>query len=460
MPAPATFEHFERELGRLVEQFGRHLDAYKGASYDEANVRKDFLDPFFRALGWDMDNRAGRIPKDREVEIESRTQIGGRNRPADYLFRAEGRERFVCEAKKPAGDLDAGHAFQAKRYAWNKDLPLALLTDFEELKVYLVGGRPHRDEPDAGLWKTWHFRQFPLVARELWNLLSREAVAGGGIDRLIDALPKRPTGRGKARQQWLLKPDRTRALDADFLNFLDEARRGLASDLWRLNDHEALLAGNRLNDAVHRILDRLLFLRICEDRDMDTGERLDTLVAKWRRASGEDDAGRRARQQPLALREEPPAAGGRAEPAGSLWRAVVRHLRALDRRPPSHVPFFNGNLFKPHFSEELAVGDEWLAGFIGDLSDEETPYLFDVIPVEILGTIYERFLGKVVRPHGRGITVEEKPEVRKAGGVYYTPRYIVDYIVEQTVGKLVAGQPPEATLKLRILDPACGSGSF
>jgi hypothetical protein len=159
----------------------------------------------------------------------------------------------------------------------------------------------------------------------------------------------------------------------------------------------------------------------------------------------------------------------------------------LDRRPPSHVPFFNGNLFKPHFSETLIVGDEWLAGFIADLSDDESPYLFNVIPVEILGSVYERFLGNVLRPRGNGVQLEPKPEVRKAGGVYYTPRYIVNYIVEQTVGKLLddigrdepparpqsdskAGEPPARpyplkdfatrTEKLRLLDPACGSGSF
>jgi hypothetical protein len=458
MSAPATFEHFERELNRLVDQFGKHLAAYKGANYDEANVRKDFLDPFFRALGWDMDNRAGLIPKDREVEIESRTRIGGRNKRADYLFRADGRDRFVCEAKKPAEELDYRHAFQAKRYAWNKGVPVAVLTDFEELKIYVVGGRPYRDQPEVGQWKAWHFRQFPLVARELWELLSRETVAGGQLDRLIEALPKKPTGKGKAKQQWLLKPDRTRALDTDFLNFLDEARQDLARDLYRLNDHDDLLADNRLNEAVHRILDRLLFLRICEDRDIDTGTRLASIVETWRRNYGQE-TGRKARQQSL-LEESPDYVAAGGVPRDSLWSAIVAHFRALDRRPPSHVPFFNGNLFKPHFSEEIAVGDEWLADFIGELSDEESPYLFDVISVEILGTIYERFLGKVVRPHGRGITVEEKPEVRKAGGVYYTPRYIVDYIVEQTVGKLVADQPPEATLKLRLLDPACGSGSF
>ena len=106
------------------------------------------------------------------------------------------------------------------------------------------------------------------------------------------------------------------------------------------------------------------------------------------------------------------------------------------------------------------VGDDWLAGFVADLSDDESPYLFNYIPVEILGTIYERFLGKIVRPQGRGVTIEEKPEVRKAGGVYYTPRYIVEYIVAQTVEKLLRDAKPEATLKLHFLDPACGSGSF
>ena len=130
---------------------------------------------------------------------------------------------------------------------------------------------------------------------------------------------------------------------------------------------------------------------------------------------------------------------------------MARHCPAFpgSRPPPPHphVPFFNGNLFKPHFTETLVIGDEWLAAFISELSADESPYLFSEIPVEILGSVYERFLGKVVRPQGRGITIEEKPEVRKAGGVYYTPRYIVDYIVEQTAGKLldeIAGRPHPA----------------
>jgi hypothetical protein len=462
MPKAASFESFEKELNRLVGIFERGLAEFRSSGYVEAQLRDDFLSPFFRALGWDLENSAGLIQTKREAEIESRTEIGGRQKRADYLFRTDGHNRFVCEAKKPAEMLHAGCAFQAKRYAWNKDLPLSILSNFEEFKIYIVGGKPHTDEPLAGLWKSWHFRQLPIIAQEIWNLLARDRVAAGSIDQLLETLPKTPTGKGKARQQWLIKPDRSRSLDVDFLNFLDEARRDLASDLIRHNDRADLLEGSKLNEAVQHILDRILFLRICEDRDIDTGTRLDSIRQTWRR-NFEKEEGGRAHQKPLELHDAPLAdygySGIRA-PKDSLWRGIVRHFRALDRRPPSHVPFFNGNLFKPHFSEELIVGDDWLAGFVADLSDDESPYLFNYIPVEILGTIYERFLGKIVRPQGRGVTIEEKPEVRKAGGVYYTPRYIVEYIVAQTVEKLLRDDKPEATLKLHFLDPACGSGSF
>lgn len=474
MPTDATFESFEKELNRLVESFGKRVAELKSADYNEAKLRDDFLNPFFRALGWDMENRAGLIQREREVEIESATQIGGGRKRADYLFRTDKREQFICEAKKPAEELHARYAFQAKRYAWNKNVPVAVLTDFEEFKIFIVGGKPYLDEPQAGEWKSWHYRQYPLIARELWDLLARDKIAAGSIDAALDSLPRRAAGTGRARQQWLIRPDRTRALDNDFLEFLDETRRDLASDIYKNNDHDELLEGNKLTESVQRIIDRILFLRICEDRDIDTGERLQTIVERWRKKTGNEDTGRRAHRQPFELREEPPAnygGDGIRAPKDSLWRAVVRHFRALDRRPPTHVPFFNGNLFKPHFTETLVIGDEWLAGFIGELSDDESPYLFNVIDVEILGSVYERFLGNVVRPHGKGITVEPKPEVRKAGGVYYTPRYIVNYIVEQTAGKLldeIAAEKEDEgvkafaarTEKLRLLDPACGSGSF
>ncbi|MCW5548185.1 MAG: N-6 DNA methylase, partial [Opitutaceae bacterium] len=270
------------------------------------------------------------------------------------------------------------------------------------------------------------------------------------------------------RQGYLIKPDRTRALDSDFLNFLDGVRQQLGSDLLKHNDRADLLSGHRLNEAAQRIIDRLVFLRICEDRGIDTGTLLETLFTGWYRQQPE------SRQPKLrkvshqthlrfgsAAEEEPGNAYTPRQPAeGGLYRELTEHIRALDQRPPSYKPFFNGQLFKPHFSEDLVVGDEWLANFILDLTADDSGYNFADIKVEILGDAYERFLGHILVPKGRGTAIEEKPEVRKAGGVYYTPRYITDYIVEQTIGRLLDGKTPKEVEKLRFLDPACGSGSF
>lgn len=292
-------------------------------------------------------------------------------------------------------------------------------------------------------------------------MLARPSVAAGSIEKLIESLPRKPL-KGKARQQWLIKPDRTRAVDAEFLRYLDEQRRELASDIYRHNPASIVTAGDQLNEAVQRVIDRVLFLRICEDRDIDTGRPLARILDDW--LENQPDSPLRAKPQPLPnlVRDDDEAARryGAKPPPAPFYQALVRHFQALDRRPATHIPYFNGQLFKPHFSEELKVGDEFLANFIRDLSADDSNYLFSSLPVEILGSVYERFIGKTVRPKGVGITVDEKPEVRKAGGVYYTPRYIVSYIVEQTVGQLLAGKSPKQVEKLRILDPSCGSGSF
>ena len=147
MPAPATFETFSAELSRLVVKFAKEFKAVTDSGYLEARLRDDYLNPLIRALGWDLENHAGLIQIKREIEIESRTDVAGRAKRADYLFRTDGIDRLICEAKKPREDLGPRAAFQAKRYAWNKTLALALLTDFEELNIYVVGSKPRKDEP-------------------------------------------------------------------------------------------------------------------------------------------------------------------------------------------------------------------------------------------------------------------------------------------------------------------------
>ena len=194
-----------------------------------------------------------------------------------------------------------------------------------------------------------------------------------------------------------------RTVDADFLDFIETQRERLAKDLVKSNPRYTR-TDEVLNESIQRILDRILFVRICEDRDIDTGRSLELICQEWKNI--------RTAKSPLYPR-------------------FVAHFNALDQT-------FNGALFRRgHESERLHVSDDFLNDLVGDLSSEDSPYLFNTLPVEILGSVYERFIGKVVRiTKGGRVKVELKPDVRKAGGVFYTPAYIVDHIVSQTVGKL------------------------
>ena len=138
------------------------------------------------------------------------------------------------------------------------------------------------------------------------------------------------------------------------------------------------------------------------------------------------------------------------------WEDFVAASRRLDG-------IYNGIVFKQHDildGAKFRVDDNAFADICESLAHVNSPYDFDAIPIHILGSIYERFLGKVIVATDKRVRVEEKPEVRKAGGVYYTPEYIVRYIVENTVGKLIAGKTPDQIAEMRFADIACGSGSF
>jgi len=425
-PHIITFKEFKSKLNDLVSQFESNFSHYKSKGYDEAALRNDVLNPFWRALGWDMENLQGLPQQIREVEIESRVNIAGRKKKADYLFRTDGINRFVCEAKKPLEEISR-FAFQVQRYAFNMQLYTAVLSNFEELYIYVVGGRPDAKIPFEPVVK-YSFRQYPLLAEKLWNLFSREKVSAGSLDQFISELPKRPI-KGKARQGWLIQPDRIRKVDKEFLFYLEESRRELAKNIVQHNPGR-VWDENNLNEAVQRILDRIIFIRICEDRDIDVNGTLESIVKNWKEAQI---------RQPF-------------------YPLLVRLFGILDK---GSKRAFNGGLFAPHFSEQLELSDDFLLDFIDELSGEESPYLFNIIPVEILGSIYERFIRKRIKivPSGN-VKITDKPDAGKAEGVYYTPQYIVDFIVDRAVGPLVKDKTPEEVSRLRILDPACGSGSF
>ena len=404
-----------KEITALVERFDRNREAYRSSQYNETQLRREFLDPFFEALGWDVTNKQGHAEAYKDVIHEDAIKIGGYTKAPDYCFRIGGTRKFFVEAKKPAVDIkDAiDPAYQLRRYAWSAKLPLSILTDFEEFAVYDCRMKPTpADKASTARTIYATYSEYPQRWDEIASIFSREAVLKGSFDKYVES--------SKAKKG-------TAEVDDAFLVEIESWRDLLAHNLALRNPK---LGIHELNFSVQRTIDRIIFLRICEDRGIEEYGRL---MAQLN--------------------------------GGEVYARLCQLFQRADER-------YNSGLF--HFRQEkdraeppdeltlrLSVDDKPLKEIIKNLYYPDSPYEFSVLPADILGHVYEQFLGKVIRlTSGHRAVVEDKPEVKKAGGVYYTPTYIVDYIVKNTVGELLQGKTPKQVAKLRILDPACGSGSF
>jgi len=429
-----------REVSGLVTRFERNLADYKAPTYNETQVRREFIDPLFKALGWDVDNEQGYAEAYKDVIHEDAIKVGGATKAPDYCFRIGGVRKFFLEAKKPAVPLkdQPEPAFQLRRYAWSARLPLSILTDFEELAVYDCRIRPHKnDKPSTARTMYFTYDQYLDRWDELASVFSREEVLKGSFDRYAESTRRK---RGTAE------------VDVEFLREIERWREVLAANFALRNRN---LCVRDLNFGVQRTIDRIIFLRMCEDRGIEQYGQL------------------------LGLCGGP-----------TIYPRLGQVFRRADERYNSSLFYFTPEAGREP-PDELTLGldldDKPLKEILRSLYYPESPYEFSVLAPEILGQVYEQFLGKVIRlTKAHRAKVEEKPEVRKAGGVYYTPTYIVDYIVKHTVGKLLEGKTPASvgpdpkpspkrkrgggTVKrklgrgrdapLRVLDPACGSGSF
>lgn len=435
-----SFEKSLIEISRLVDDFKANESHYLDPSYSEADVRNDFINKFYIALGWDVRHETQKNPYEQEVRVEKPVQFAKAQKRADYSFSINPNFRtvkFFVEAKKPAHALEnKDYYFQTARYGWNANTPIAVLTDFEEFHIIDCRFRP--DINDALNYKIekFHYTDYADEEkfRKIYYLFSREAVADNSIEKYVDALPK-PRGK-KAKGLKAV----TQTIDESFLEELDEIRNDLAKSFKKNNTH---LSSEELTEATQRTIDRLVFIKFLEDKLIEP----DHYVSKF------------VGPHPVSL--SLPRRGTKEkveEKTGvdSAWEKFIRVSRTLDAK-------YNGVVFKKSLIDTRNIiepDDKTFSAICEELSHENTPYNFDAIPIHILGSIYERFLGKVVNATDKRVTIEEKPEVRKAGGVYYTPQYFVNYIVDNTVGKLIEGKTSKEIAKMRFADIACGSGSF
>lgn len=397
-------------IENLVERFAEHRKEYHLPDYNEQKTRQDFINPFFKALGWDIDNEKGASEAYREVIYEDKVIVKGKAKAPDYGFRLAGsasKRLFYVEAKKPSVPLKTNKeaAYQLRRYGSSAQALVSILTNFEDFIIYDCSKVPNlNDSATVARLKHISFEDYIKEFDFIYDTFSHEAVTKGRFDKFIQS---GATKKG------------TDTLDKRFVESLDQWRKYLATSIAlnnrKINDEE-------LNFAVQLTIDRLIFLRFCEDRAVEPYGRLQKAVSK-----------------------------------GDGYKNLFELFRQADDK-------YNSGLFdfdKDTITSKLKVDNKVIKYVIEELYYPKCNYEFSVMPVEIIGNAYEQFLGKVIRiTPSRGVKIEEKPEVRKAGGVFYTPQYIVEYIVKNTVGKLIDGKTPKDIEKIKIVDPACGSGSF
>ena len=440
----------------LVETFDRNIDAYRSSQYNETQLRREFIDPFFEQLGWDVANKAGHAHAYKDVIHEDAISVGSSTKAPDYCFRIGGTRKFFLEAKKPSINIkdDPEPAYQLRRYAWSAGLPLSILTDFEEFAVYDCLSRPKQtDRASTARIMYLTYNQYLDNWSKIAAIFAREAVLKGSFDKFAAST------KGKRG---------TTTVDVVFLAEIEKWRDMLAKIIALRNTN---LSQPEINFAVQCTIDRILFLRMCEDRGIERYGQLQSI-----------SSGDRTYPRLCEIFEK----------ADQKYNSGLFHFHLEPGRttPPDTL------------TPTITIDDKDLKWILYNLYYPQCPYEFSVLPPEILGNVYEQFLGKVITlTPAHHAKIEDKPEVKKAGGVYYTPAYIVDYIVKNTVGKLINDPAanvipsaveesiqachserseeshssianrkskienhkpltPKQIENIKILDPACGSGSF
>ena len=386
-------EKAKEEIKLLVDKYNRLVEAGRVKSYNEEMTKKDFILPLFRALGWSVEDSE-------EVTAEEKISKGR----VDYAFRIQSIPKLFLEAKSLREDLEKTEfAEQAINYAWHKGATWAILTDFEGIKVFNAEWKS--SNPLQNLFFSLNCSQFLDRFEQLW-LLSRESLESGVIDT--------------EAEKWGKKAKKV-PVDKQLLSDLTRFRELLTKNILKNNAFKNLSA-EELDEAIQRIIDRLIFIRTLEDKQLEAPI-LQSLI--------------------------------REDQTKRVYKKLNNAFRKID-------DIYNSKLFAFHLCEELNIDDDVLEKIIIGLfktADETVHYDFSAIDADVLGNIYEQYLGYLLKKtEKRGKLVEGKAH-RKEQGIYYTPTYVVDYIVKNTIGELAKDKKIDLS-KIKVLDPACGSGSF
>jgi type I restriction-modification system DNA methylase subunit len=395
-------KELKNEIKELIDKYNEVVEKKKIRRYNEEMTKKDFILPLFEILGWNVYNK----PK-RNNTVSAEEKISKKR--VDYGFRINGIPKFYLEAKALGKDLDNPKFIgQAINYAWYKGCTWAVLTDFEQIKIFNAEWKT--THPIHNLLKSIACYEFLDRFDELW-LLSKEKFEQGLLD--------------KEAEKWGKKTKKT-PVDKQLLTDFTRFRELLSKNITKLNQDKHLTE-EELDESVQRILDRLIFIRNCEDKGLEEKK---------------------------------------------LWEAknetkVLKKLREIFSYYDEN---YNSKLFtfdprdskKIHLCDILVIDNDVLKEIIELLyqtKDLSLSYDFSAIEADVLGNIYEQYLGHILKKSKKRAKITSGKTHRKEQGIYYTPTYIVDYIVRNTLGEILKKRGIRVD-ELKILDPACGSGSF
>lgn len=389
-----------QELKKLVERFNADFKNYKKEqTYNEAMTRQQYIDVLLKLLGWDITNSMGLSFNDREIVAEEYSSENKKDRP-DYTIRMNGISRFYIEAKKVSVDIfnEAEPAIQTRRYGWNSNHKISVLTNFEYLVIYLTYAMPTKNDTSKSYrYKYYHYTEYVEKFDEIYDLLSRESVMKGKFDQWTSDIS--PLDSTKT------------SLDTIFLSQLNRWRKDIGQELYYLDGGFSSIA--LMNEQIQEFLNQIIFLRFAEDNHYESTEMLKNEILK----------------QP----------------------DYIKYFKKLDKKYNSGL-FTDANIISK-------ISSNLLTDIVENLYFPNVSYDFSVIDLSILSKVYEYFLQEELVVEDGEVRLR-KTKSASVKAVVSTPDNIVVSMVKRVLSEKLDGKNPDEILKLRIADLAVGSGIF
>lgn len=388
----------------LVNKYKADRDHYLTNKYNETLLRSDFLDPLFELLGWDIKNNSGKPTNEREVVLEEglKANASEHSKKPDYTFRLFSERKFFLEAKKPCVSIESNNdtAKQVRRYGFTAKLKISVLSNFEYLIIYDTSVKVEKDDSfQKALVKKYHYTEYESKFSEIKKLLGRDVVYSGAFETEWQDI------EAKINQY---------SIDNLFLHQINEWRKLLGVEIYK---HDPKIGEQQLNDVVQSYLNRILFLRVCEDRNLEDYQTL------LKFANSND------------------------------FKALIKKFEQADTK-------YNSGLFDQLLKDKIVENVSsvfWT--IIKQLYYPESPYSFSVFSSDVLGSIYEIFLSEKLVIQNGSIVLAKKPE-NIDRDIITTPTFIINDILRNTVSHKCKGKSDKEILNLKFADISCGSGAF